>query len=75
MREFIEQYCVRLDPKRVQQLAKKVIKEAGRKPPKLHLPKTTNDAQGNKKKYFRPSDLRSNWSTYLDVVPNLPALK
>ena len=75
MRGFIEQYCRPVGPGRAQQLATRILQEARRKPPKLKLPPTTNKATGNRKKLFRPADLRAKWPQYKRVIPWLPDLK
>jgi len=75
MRSFIEQYCCPVGPGRAQQLATRILQEARRKPPRLKLPLSTNKATGNKKKFFRPSDLRTRWPRYKQVIPTLPDLK
>ena len=74
MRGFIEEYCHALGQGRAEQLAKRVLQEARRKPPKLKLPPTTNKATGNRKKLFRPADLRAKWPQYKRVIPWLPEL-
>lgn len=75
MRGFIEQYCHALGRGRAEQLARRVIQEARRKPPRLVLPPSTNKAKRNMKKFFRPADLRARWPKYKCVVPTLPDLK
>jgi hypothetical protein len=75
MRGFIEQYCHALGPGRAEQLAKRVMQEARRKPPRLELPPTTNKAKRNERKFFRPSDLRVRWPRYKRIIPTLPDLK
>lgn len=75
MRGFIEQYCHALARGRSEQLAKRVLQEARRKRPRLKLPPTTNKAKRNQRKFFRPSDLRTRWPRYKQVIPTLPDLK
>ena len=75
MRGFIEQYCRPLARGRAAQVATRILQEARRKPPKLKLPPTTNKATGNRKKLFRPADLRAKWPQYKRVIPWLPDLK
>ena len=75
LRGFIEQYCLALARGRATQLATRVLQEARRKPPRLGLPRTTNKATRNKRKFFRPSDLRARWPQYKQVIPTLPDLK
>ena len=73
--DFMVQHCRDTAYDRAKQLAAALLKEARRKTHKIKLPATTNKAKGTQKKLFRPSDLRSRWSDYQMVIPNLPALK
>ena len=75
IRGFIEQYCHALAKGRSEQLAKRVLQEARRTRPRLKLPPTTNKAEKNQRKFFRPSDLRNRWPRYKQVIPTLPDLK
>jgi hypothetical protein len=75
LKEFIEQCCQPLATGRAGQLASCLLKKAGRIKPHITLPPTTNQAERNHKKFFRPSDLRKRWADYQKFVPNLPDLK
>lgn len=69
LRRFMEKYCVNCTPGFIASRVKALQNHKD-----IDLPKAVGTWTRGKTKLYHPDDLKKNWKSYREVIPNLPAL-